>query len=139
MADLTKLAFHSGYNAFKNNNVYTGSFTISGTTAAGTNTVTATVPLDAAPDLTDVIFNGTAGGGTLTRRPSAGWFKNGLVEVRGDNAGAGYTNYPTPWIITSKIDGSNLVITATYVQTFNDALTLTSTTVSYKLVDYSVF
>lgn len=137
--DLTMLVLYGKYPAFKNNNVYTGSFTISGSTGGGVNQRTATVQLNAVPDLTDAVFNGPTDSLGSDPRPSTGWFKQGQVWVRGDNAGAGYTNYPTPWVITSKIVGSAMVITATYVQTFTPALTLTSTLAYYRLVDFSVF
>jgi hypothetical protein len=138
--DLTKLVFHSGYPAFKNNNRFSGSFNITGSSAGGTNQRTETVNLSFTPDMTDIIFNGpTDTVFSSDPRPSTGWFKQGAVWVLGNNAGAGYTDYPTPWVITSKLTGQLLTITATYVQTFSDALTLTSTTVYYRIVDYSVF
>lgn len=143
--DLSKLVMHSNYPAFKNNTEYTGFFTISGTTAGGVNQVTTTVPITTAPDLCDVLFNGASDThwegtyGDIDPRPDGGWFKRGSIWVRGDNGGAGYVDYPTPWVITSKIQGTNLIITATYVQQFAAALTLTSTLGLYKLVDYSVF
>ena len=143
--DLTKLVFHSGYPAFKNNNRFSGSFNITGSSASGTNQRTATFSLGLVPDMTDIIFNGASdthwesGYGDNDPRPDDGWFKQGYVWVRGDNGGAGYNDYPTPWVISSKISGTDIIILATYVQTFVDALTLTSTPVSYRLVDYSVF
>lgn len=151
--DLTKLLLHTSYPAFKNNTVYTGSFNISGTVGAGANVVSATVALSVAPDLVDIIFNGQgedAFGSTTDPRPSSAWFKDtggssgspdthNLVWVRGDNAPAFFIDYPTPWSISSRILGTSLIITATYIQTFPDVLTLTSTPVYYRLVDYSVF
>jgi hypothetical protein len=135
-ADLTKLTLHTGYPAFKNNRIYTGSFTISGTTSGGTNTRTATINLDEAPDLADIVFSGRSTE-TYTNRPNNYWFKQGTVEVRGD--GGAFTDYATPWVITSRISGSSIIITATCVQTFTQVLTLTSSTVQYRVVDYSVF
>ncbi len=139
--DLTKLILHSGYAAFKNNQTYTGSVTISGSTAAGLNTQTFTIPLINETDIVDIIFNGQNDydGSYGDPRPSSGWFKEGAVYVRGDNAGAGYVNYSTRWVINSRISGTNIIITALWTQTFTDALTLASTSFSYKLVDYSVF
>jgi hypothetical protein len=136
MVDLTKLVFHSAYPAFKNNTVYTGSFTISGTTSAGVNTRTATIDLNQAPDLADIVFSGRSVQ-TYTNRPNNAWFKKGTVEVRGD--GGAFVDYATPWVITSRIVGSQIIVTATSVQTFTQALTLTSSTVNYRVVDYSVF
>lgn len=133
---LTKLIFHSNYPAFKNDAVYTGSFSLSGTTASGINDITETVPLDSAPDLLDVVFQGNSDA-TFDIRPDDAWFKKGRVWVRGD--GGAITNLPLPWDIGYYIDGSNLVIRARYVQTFTQALTMTAETVQYKVVDYSVF
>lgn len=143
--DLTKLVFHSGYPAFKNNAKYSGSFNIGGVSAGGTNQQTTNVTLAKTPDLVDILFNGPSDThwegtyGDLDPRPSTGWFKQGKIWVRGDNAGAGYTDYPTPWVITTSLSGLVLTITVTYVQTFSTALVITSTPVYYRIVDYSVF
>lgn len=140
MPDLTKLQYHTGYNTFKNNAVYTGSTSISGSTSGGTNVRTFNVTLARRPDIMDVIFNGatdTVFGSDP--RPAGGWFKKGAVWVRGDNGGAGYVNYPTPWLVYTSLNGLVLTITMLYSQTFTPALTLTPTTLSYKIVDYSVF
>lgn len=138
--DLTKLLLHTGYNAFKNNAIYTGSFNISGTAGNGTTTKTTTVALTQQPDLLDILFNGAADTFfSVDLRPADGWFKRGSVWVRGDNAGDGFVNYGTPWVITSSLSGLTLTISATYVQTFFSSLTLTTTPVYYRIVDYSVF
>jgi hypothetical protein len=140
MPDLTKLQYHTGYNTFKNNAVYTGSYSITGSTAGGTNTRSFDITLARQPDIMDVIFNGatdTVFGNDP--RPADGWFKKGAVWVRGDNAGAGYTNYPTPWVVYTSLSGLTLTVTLVYSQQFTPALTLTSTPIYYKIVDYSVF
>lgn len=140
MSDLTKLILETSYDAFKNNREYEGTYSITGTTSPGTNVKTTVVSLLQIPDLTDVVFNGntdTVFGSDP--RPADGWFHQGAVWVRGDNAGAGYTNYPTPWSVYSSISGTSLTITMIYVQQFSAPLTLTPETLYYKLVDYSVF
>lgn len=138
--DLSQIILHSNYPAFKNNTDYSGFFTISGVTAPGLNQQTTVVNLDNAPDIIDITFNGpTDTVFSSDPRPSDGWFKQGAVWVRGDNPGAGYTNYPTPWVVYSSITGTQLTITVQYVQQFTAALTLTGTLAYYKLVDYSVF
>jgi hypothetical protein len=140
MPDLTKLQYHTGYNTFKNNAVYTGTATISGSTSGGTNVRTFDVTLARRPDIMDVIFNGatdTVFGSDP--RPAGGWFKKGAVWVRGDNGGAGYVNYPTPWLVYTSLNNLTLTITMLYSQTFTPALTLTATPLSFKIVDYSVF
>lgn len=140
MTDLTKLQYHTGYNTFKNNAVYTGNYSITGSTAGGTNTRSFDITLARQPDIMDVIFNGatdTVFGNDP--RPADGWFKKGAVWVRGDNAGAGYTNYPTPWVAYTSLTGLTLTVTLIYSQQFTPSLTLTSTPIYYKIVDYSVF
>ena len=139
--DLTKLAFHSSYPAFKNNTVYTGSFTISGSATSGVNTITTTVALSRTPDIVDILYQGDsdtafeAGFGDVDPRPDAGWFRKGAVWANGN---AGF-DFPMPWTITYEIQGSNVVIKATYVQTFSATTTVTSETVYYRIVDYSIF
>lgn len=128
---------HSSYQGFHNINVYTGSFDISGTAVANTNTATATVQLESTPNFSDVIFNGPPVTGS--GRPTDAYFKEGVVQVLGNNVPAGYSNYPTLWTLNSSVSGSTVIITATYVQTFNDPLTLVSTPVYYRIVDYTVF
>lgn len=141
MLDLTKLQYHTGYNTFKNNAVYTGSTSISGSTNPGSNIRTFDVTLARRPDIMDVVFNGAteSAGFGLDPRPANGWFKRGAVWVRGDNAGAGYNNYPTPWLVYTSLNNLTLTITMFYSQTFTPSLTLTTTPLSYKIVDYSVF
>ena len=131
MADITKLAFHSAYPAFKNNTIYTGTKTISGTTSGGLNTKTFIVTLDQEPDLLDIIFTGPSDG----TRPTGAWFKKGAVNVATNNAGGGN---PSTWVINSSLNGTTLIITATYVQQFTTSESLTSTDFSYRVVDYSV-
>lgn len=140
MPELEKTSYHTGYNAYKNNYVYTGSYSISGSTSSGANVKSFTVQLRAAPDLLEVTYNGptdTVFGSDP--RPADAWFKQGPVWVRGDNAGAGYTNYPTPWTVYSSISGDVLTITMIYIQQFSSSLTLTSTPMYYRIVDYSIF
>jgi hypothetical protein len=136
--DLTKLVFHSNYNAFKNNREYTGTLTISGTTSGGVNLKEFTVELDTAPDLLDISFQGNSDPvfDPFDPRPDDGWFKQGAVYVPTNNAGGGN---PSKWTITTSLSGTTLTISATYIQQFTTAETLTSTNFSYKIVDYSVF
>lgn len=140
MPNLKKTHYHTGYNAFKNDNVYTGSFNITGTTAPGLNVVTSQITLREVPDFLDVAYNGATDSVFGTDpRPASGWFHQGAVWALGNNVPAGYTNYPTPWNIYSSINGTVLTISAVYVQQFTAPLTLTPSPVSYRLVDYSVF
>src|SRR5690606_18924200 len=105
--DLTKLILHSDYPAFINNRVYEGTFTLSGSISEGINTINHSVPLATEPDLVDVMFEGPASG---ISRPDGAWFKEGFVDVP-----SSYGFDMTAWI-TSRISGTNLVITATIPQ-----------------------
>jgi len=140
MLDLTKLILLTTKKAFKNNNEYRGTLAISGSWVSGLNTQDFLVPLSAVPDLVDARFNGptdTVFGSDP--RPGNAWFKVGWVWVRGDNAGAGYTNYPIPYRITALIQGQYALIRATSVSQIAPTLTLTTTPFSYRILDYSVF
>src|SRR3990167_5412148 len=143
--DLTRLIMNSNYGSFKNNNIYTGSFTISGTVTAGTTIKTFNVSLGTTPDLADISFNGPSDThwegtfGEVDPRPDSGWFKQGAIWVRGDDSPSGYDDYTTNWRIYSSISGTTLTISAVWVQQFVASLALTSTTGYYRLVDYSVF
>lgn len=136
--DLSKLILHTGYNSFKNNTIYTGTKTISGTTSAGTNTKTFTVTLGAIPDLLDVMFNGpTDPNFGLDPRPDTGWFKKGSVWVHTNNAGGGDASN---WRLYSKVTSAlTVTITAIYVQQFTAGETLTATDFSYRIIDFSIF
>lgn len=136
--DLTKLVLHTGYDTFKNDTGYAGTYSVTGSTASGLNTRTVTVALDAAPNMTDVLFTGRNDSSGTDPRPSGAWFKKGAIYVLGNNSGAGYVNEQTTWNVYASINGSTLTITLVYVQQFSASLTLTSTDLSYKLVDYSV-
>lgn len=127
MADLTKLVLHTAYPAFMNNNVYTGTFTISGTINEGTNTFTETVQLDAAPDLVDIMFEGAAGG---ISRPAGAYFKEGFFDVVG--ASITWTGF-----ISAKISGSTVVITVVVPNQTASSDTVAGTDLNYRIVDYS--
>lgn len=130
--DLSKLVFHSAYNAFKQNTiVQTGTCTITGTVSAGTNIQTFTVNLETAPDMVDIVFNGP--GSVIDSRPDDAWFKQGSIGVPFTGPS------DSVWYLYSSITGSTLTITAVYVQTFTGTETLTDTTFSYRVIDYSIF
>lgn len=136
--NLSQLIEISENSAFKNNNIYTGNFTLSGSAVAGTNVQTITVPLSVQTDMVSIIFNGpTDTVFSLDPRPSDGWFTQGSIWVIGN--GGTVSNYPTPWQMYGSINGTNLIITAVYVQTFIDTVTLTNTIGYYRVIDYSVF
>lgn len=134
--DLTKLVFHSSYPAYKNNNVYTGTLSLNpGNTSGGLNTQTFTIPLETEPDLVDVIFRGNSDASNPTGRPDSGWFKQGAVYT----SFSGTTSGVAPWLISSYVDGTNLVVTAYFVQTFTSTATHTAEDIDYRIVDYSAF
>lgn len=139
--DLTKVNADFNYNAFKNNHIYTGQFNIVGSWTPGYQTQTHDVLLTETPDLVQATFNGptdTVFGSDP--RPGEAWFKNGAVWVRGDNAGAGYTNYPIPYEMSAIMTGPRTcTINASSVSEIADTLTLTPTTVYFRVLDYSVF
>ena len=140
MPDLTKLQYHTGYNTFKNNGVYVGNYSITGITNPGTNVRQFNVSLARRPDIMDVIFTGatdTVFGSDP--RPANGWFKRGAVWVIGNNVPAGYSNYPTPWVVYTTLNNLTLTVTMLFSQQLTDVLTLTPSLLSYKIVDYSVF
>lgn len=135
--DLSQLIENTQYNAFKNNAIYTGDRTITGSTGEGANVRTFTVGLDSIPDMVDIVFNGPTN--VNDSRPANGWFKQGRVWVAGTDIPAGYNNHPTDWIIYGAITGTTLTITATFSQTFIATLALTNTGFSYRVIDYSAF
>lgn len=140
LTDLTKLQSDFNFNALKNNRVYTGQFTIGGNWVSGYQVQTKDVLLAAVPDLIASEFNGpTDTVFASDPRPSAAWFKNGAVWVLGNNAGAGYTDYPIPFIISTTINGFTATINASSVSEISPTLAITTTTVKYRIIDYSVF
>ena len=141
--DLTKIQSTSLNQGFKNNDEFSGSFTIDGSFNGGSKIITKTITLPNDTDIADIIFKGRSDGGfafsTDNPRPNGAWFKAGLVFVRGDDAGAGYSNYPVPFRVYASISGNQLTLMAAAFKQFIANLTLTSETVEYKIVDYSVF
>lgn len=139
--DLTKLVLLSENPAFKNQNLYTGSFVISGSTNGGGITQRSfNRALTREPDLLSVLFNGPTD--TIfgsDPRPGTAWFKDGYIWVLGTNVGDGYIDYPLPFKPEVRIDGSSATIILTTVQQFTSVLSLTPTTFYYRLRDYSVF
>lgn len=140
--ELDKLQSTTLKPAFKNNDEYTGSFNITGTMSAGSKIITKVIDLPDGTDIADVIFKGRADGGfgvpTGDPRPNGAWFKRGSVWARTDDSPT-YVNYPMPFRINASISGNQLIITAAAFKTFTANLTITSETVYYKIIDYSVF
>lgn len=135
MTDSSKLILFSGRNAFKNNAIYTGNFTITGSIAQAAGSIyTQTVPLNSAPDLINVQFYITSS----TDYPSA-WAEYGDAQIVGNDAANGYSNYDYVCILGSYISGNNVVLTASFNNQFLSSPTLTTTNIPYRIVDYSVF
>lgn len=140
MIDLTKVLLDSGYPAFKNNTIYTGSFTISGTCPPGYSQSTYAVALSEQPDMWASLFNGpTDDLFGNDPRPASGWFRNGYIWVHGSNPGDGYPDYTIPYNIGAQVFGSSIVIVASTVNQTATTFTLVSTNFSYRIIDYSVF
>lgn len=120
-------------HAFKNNKLYTGSFTISGSIPPGAVTKTFTLALSSAPDLLQAVFNTTATSIFYTSPyPSTSWWKQGIVTDDAGGLGA-------RWQISWQLNGTTITFTATTVNTTSTTYTSSSPVVNYRLVDYSVF
>lgn len=141
--DITKLQSYSLDPAFKNNDEYDGSFVLSGSFSGDSKIITQDITLPTDSDIVDILFKGRADGGfgasTGDPRPNTSWFKRGAVWARTDDAASGYNNYGMPFYISASISGNILTINASAFKTFIANLTITSETVYYKIVDYSVF
>ena len=119
------------YKAFKNNNIYTGSFTISGTIGTGVNTRTYTLPVGKDMDMADVQFRGV---GTSVGRPTDAWFNSGPIDV--NVTGPGMSSMP--FFLNSRVQGTNIIITATTMNQTMDTYTASARTVNVRVVDYSI-
>lgn len=141
--DLTKLQSTTLRPGFKNNDEYSGSFNISGSFSGTSKIITQSITLPTGTDIADVIFRGRADGGfdfpTDNPRPNSAWFKRGVVYARGDDAGAGYVNTPVDFRVYASISGNQLILTAAAFKTYIANLSLTTETIYYKIIDYSVF
>lgn len=138
--DLSKFIKHSSYASFMNLGRYIGSITISGTVTEGVNTRTTSIALPQAPRIADILFYGRGQVGfsvtdySTDNRLTNTWFDFGYIYVRGD--GTSYTNYPTNWLMSAYISGSDIIVRASYQQQFAGTLTLTSEVAQVRLVDY---
>lgn len=133
--DITKLTFFSETSSFKNNNVWTGNFTISGNHTDGLNTKTFTRDLGVTPDMVSIQFNAPADPLLNDPRPANGWFRQGVAYEPSPDGGGGFP----AWTLTSAINGTVLTITATYVQQYTGTYTSVPTLFSYRVIDYSIF
>lgn len=148
--DLSKLVFYSGTNAFKNNAVYTGSYAISGTTTEGINIIQPATAIqidsDVDIDIAEIVANGPVNN-LYDPRPADAWFKDGSVWTVGNDPGAGYIDYPVELkvsiviinIIPGIIDQPLINLQFVWSQQFVASLVLTPISVSYKVIDSSVF
>lgn len=139
--DLTKLILDSDYPGFHNNTKSTGSFAISGSYTAGVNVKTFQFILDVTPDLSDILFNSSsielaatyAGGSAIT--VSNKWVRRGQVIV----PASGPSVTSLGFIVSPELNGTTLTFRCYGVNQTVETGTLTSTTVNWRLVDYSVF
>lgn len=125
---------NTDYDSFKNNSIFNGSFTISGSVAGnGASTRTYTMPIGGTPDMVDFQFRGPD---SLTGRPSTAWASNGTVTVPVNQGGFATQQ---PFGINARISGTNLVVTATTLNQTTSSYPITSAvTVYVRLVDYSI-
>lgn len=140
MTNISNFILNSDTDSFKINNEYSGTVAISGTVEGGINTRTFTIPLTTSPDLVDVYVNSTLtdgifSGGSWNTLPSGSWVKKGMIIVP-DDAGFGGTIF----IFGSVVISDDIVyITLNSVQQYTGTYSLTSTNMSYKIIDYSIY
>lgn len=127
--DLTKIIQHSSFPAFANNNIYTGTLSISGSWARGLNTRTWNIALTKNPDLMDMYFIGPGADG----RPSTAMFRSGQGRISVPTAG-GTSIWDLSYTMTSP---TNLQIRAYTTNQGTSAHAITSTSFTYRFVDYS--
>lgn len=143
--DLSRLQSTTQQPGFRNTNEFSGDFQITGNAGGVANIITHTVDIGFVPILAEIVFQGPSDEdfegfyGDVDERPTAAWFKRGRVWTEGNDAGAGYTDYPTDWLLSAKLTGSILTVEASFFKTFTANLALTPITVYYKVIDYSVF
>lgn len=134
--DLTKLILHTGYDAFKNNNVYTNSFVIGGS-YNGVTEKTFNFTLSSAPDIADVQFS-AASMQYGPERPSPP--ANSFIDAGGVLVPASAPiSADMLFLVATELTGTTLTFRCFGVTTTSGSGTLTDTTVSWRLVDYSVF
>jgi hypothetical protein len=132
--DLTKLLLHSSYPAFKNNNVFTDSFNISGTITGGVNTRSVTLDLGFTPDIADIVIGE---GGEYSKEIGDSFYgASRLISIPGTGTVTPGT-IDTPWAIGTRISGSSLVVTAYNIHQVDETVTLTSTPITIRVIDYS--
>lgn len=141
MADLTKLIMHSSYPGFHQNNVYTGSLSISSAVVSGSGIVfrtLGTVTLDENPDILEILFNGTSPGDDYNDpRPNDGWFKsfNGAVLQLGTSS---FGATEIIWGLFASVTGNQVTITAVGEKQYTENFTPSgAVTVRYRMIDYS--
>ena len=142
--ELTELQSTTLNPGFKNNDEFSGSFNITGNYTTQSLVITHTVTVPSGTDIADIVFQGRADGGfgisTGDPRPNDAWFKRGRVWARGDSTdGSGYSNHPVDFLLEASISGTTLTIKASSTRQYTGNLAITSETVQYKLIDYSVF
>lgn len=130
--DLTKLVLYTGKPAFKNNDIATGSFVIGGSYSGGVNIRTFNVSLSVTPDVADISFSASSLATDAGAAPSNGWIESGYVNV----PASGSTG-TMPFVISPQLTGSTLTFNCYGVTTVDETGSLTNTTVSWRLVDYS--
>lgn len=125
---------NTDYGTLGNNDSYTGTFNVSGNIAAGTSTFTTTANLPTSPDLVAILFNAPNdnSGGSLAGR----WYRTKNFVT---NFGV-FETTSSSWLvmkIDGYINGSSVILRATISNPYGITVALSTTTVSYKLVDYS--
>lgn len=126
--DLTKLVLYSGNPAFKNNDIYTGSKSMSGNENNAINFYTASATLPVTPDFTQILLSSDQNT----------WTDYLIMDVQVDDSVTG-NNYPTKLYISPSLSGSTVTFTGILAKQYVSTGTLHTSTFYYRIVDYSVF
>lgn len=138
--DASKFSFHSLFPGFKNNNRIEGSFVINGSYDPGVNARTFSSTLSVQPDLSDIMYKSGSieiGAPYASGTPivvSNKWVQRGLVAVPA-SGGLG-TLY---FVISPELSGNTLTFRCYGINNTALSGSLTDATVSWRIIDYSVF
>jgi hypothetical protein len=130
--DPSLVQFYSGFNAYKNTGVKSGTTTVSGTLAAGTAAnYNSTVTLDEVPVYFTVLVRTTSLVGGTTRwqaLPSSVYY-----DVPCSGPASSLTVF-----LTLIVNGSDITLRASALNPFVSTLTWTTTNIEFKYVPYTL-
>lgn len=137
MADPSKLAFSTAFDAFKNNDYQTGSLTLSGTVANNTlASYTGTVSLDRADSVTQIYFTTSVNSDFHSTGRSYLYTADTTIQHSDGSTPSFPGAEPYTILFATEYSGSTLTLRAYVLNVTGETLTVVTETVNFEVYTF---